>query len=516
MPRQVINARYELDELPLAKGGMGEVWGGRDTRLDREVAVKFVRIPAGEDDDDLLRRFLRESKITAALQHPGVPAVYDVGTHRGRPYLVMQRVRGITVADLIAEHERLSVAWSATIAAQVCSVLTLAHRASLIHRDLKPANLILEPEGTIKVLDFGLAVALDSTVFSRITHTGQTLGTPAYMAPEQVQAGISGPATDLYAVGCLLFEMLTGRQVFTGETAYSVMNQQADRAPTPVRELREDTPADIEALIAELLHKQPEQRPSDAGTVYRRLLPHTTDLRFLPGILHPPTLPNAVGMYAAVVAQIPTSTRTPAPTENAEPVMSEHQMHSPTVADADVDRARRTAAELAAQSRYGEAAETLKAVLPAAQGDTGLGSAEIAAIRHQLADVTFDGGDFRTAATEYEQLVEYSAADIDADTLLHVRLRAATCHALQGKISQALTELGSLLPDQQARYGPDDDRVLELRRQIGLLRLGAGDRAGAQRTLQGLLTDLIRLRRSDTPEAGRVRDLLTNLDRPPG
>lgn len=523
----MINDRYELAALPLARGGMGEVWVGRDVKLEREVAVKFVRLPEGEDDDDLLRRFARESRITARLQHPGVPAVYDVGTHRGRPYLVMQRIRGITIADLIAEQERLSIEWSAAIAAQVCSVLALAHRASLVHRDLKPANLILEPEGTIKVLDFGLAVAMDSSMFSHITRSGQTLGTPAYMAPEQVQAGLSGPASDLYAVGCLLFEMITGGAVFTGETAYSVMHQQVDRAPTPLRSMRPEVPPELEALVNELLHKHPEQRPADADAVYRRLLPHVVDLDFLPGVLHPPTLPNAVRMFATVVACVPDQPANavpPSPGDTDQPASSrEHEEPSPPASAirpsvqqaGEIERARRDAAELVAQFRYSEAADTLMPVLEEAQATLGESSNEVVSVRQQLADVLFDGGDFGRAVPIYDRLITQAADRIDADLLLRHRFRLATCHALQGRISRALDELHGLLVDEKARYGDDDDRVLDIRHQIGLLQLGAGDRADAQRSLGALLTDLERLRGPNAADTTKVRDLLTSISAAP-
>src|SRR4051812_25759167 len=119
---------------------MGEVWLGRDTKLDREIAVKFLRFPDGVPEEELVRRFHRESRITARLEHPRVPAVYDVGTHDGRPFLVMQRVHGISVADLVEEQGPLPIGWAAAVAAQVCAVLTAAHAASLVHRDLKPAN----------------------------------------------------------------------------------------------------------------------------------------------------------------------------------------------------------------------------------------------------------------------------------------------------------------------------------------------------------------------------------------
>mgnify|MGYP000380349427 CR=1 FL=1 len=163
--------RYELEQM-IARGGMGEVWLGRDVKLEREVAVKFIRFPDLEPDPELVKRFFREARITARLQHPGVPAVFDVGSHDGRPFLVMQRVGGISVADLVAEQGQLPVGWAAAIAAQTCAVLSVAHRAPLVHRDLKPNNLMVEPDGGVKVLDFGLAVALDRTDLSRITRTG--------------------------------------------------------------------------------------------------------------------------------------------------------------------------------------------------------------------------------------------------------------------------------------------------------------------------------------------------------
>lgn len=296
MARRVINHRYELEPFPIARGGMGEVWGGRDLRLHREVAVKFVRFPDDVSRDEFTRRFVRKSRITARLQHPGVPAVFDVGTtDQGRPYLVMQRIHGISVNELVAQHKRLPIGWAAAIAAQTCAVLTVAHQVSLVHRDLKPGNLMLEPEGTVKVLDFGLAVALELTDMSAITRTGQNIGTPAYMAPEQVQAGETGPYTDLYALGCTLYEMLTGRPIFTGANSYAVMNKQVDPPPTALRAVRSDVPDGLDSLVATLLAKNPSNRPDSAAT-YARLLPYVTGLGPLPELTAPD--PPPVRMYA--------------------------------------------------------------------------------------------------------------------------------------------------------------------------------------------------------------------------
>lgn len=513
-PRRRVEDRYELDHVPLARGGMGEVWTGYDTTLEREVAVKFVRLPGTDEDRELTRRFIRETRITARLQHPGVPAVYDVGSHEGRPYLVMQRIRGISVADLIAERERLSVAWSAAIAAQVCAVLAAAHLSSLVHRDLKPANLILEPAGTVKVLDFGLAVALDGNDLSKITRTGQSLGTPAYMAPEQVLAGRSGPRTDLYAVGCLLYEMLTGQQVFTGATAYSVMNQQVDQAPVPLLRVRPDVPVELDTLVTELLRKDPEDRPADADAVYRRLLPHISAPEFIPGILHPPNLPNPARMFAEVVARIPDRPTVPNRSSADAPSARARRGETAETGESSPDagrrrglaRARRDAAELASRSRYAQAADVLEHALESAED----GEPTLLPARRQLADALFDGGEFQRAAPLYERLLAEDT-DADADQQFHYRIRAATCHALRGDASTALAELSDLLAVGHQRFGPDDDRMLELRRQIGLLQLGSGHRADAEQTLQALLADLVRLRGSNHPGTVKVRDLLASL-----
>ncbi|NYH50456.1 serine/threonine protein kinase [Nocardiopsis arvandica] len=301
---RLLDGRYELGTAPLARGGMGQVWVGHDTRLDREVAVKFLHFPDGVEDTDMVRRFRREARITAGLQHPGVPAVFDTGTEDGLPYLVMQRIHGIGVHDLVAEQEWLSVGWAACVAAQVCSVLSVAHRARLVHRDLKPGNLILEPDGSVKVLDFGLAVALGRPDMSQITRTGHTPGTPAYMAPEQLLSGESTAHSDLYALGCVLHEMLTGQRVFSAQTSFGLASKQVNEAPQGICELRPEVPREIGDVVAALLEKKPEDRPRDANEVYGRLIGFVTDFEPLPGVLHPPSLPSPHRMYGTALGRV--------------------------------------------------------------------------------------------------------------------------------------------------------------------------------------------------------------------
>ncbi|MFC0540170.1 serine/threonine-protein kinase [Kutzneria chonburiensis] len=277
----IVADRYELDDLPLSRGGMGAVHGGHDQHLDRRVAVKFLHWPGGSDDE-LERRFVREARILARLEHPGAPVLYDFGAHEHRLFQVMQFIDGVTVADLVSEHGPVPVPWAASIAAQACAVLAAAHALGIAHRDLKPTNLMLCPDGSVKVLDFGLALLRESDL-AQFTRAGQILGTPAYMAPEQIQRGAAGPSSDLYALGCVLHEMLTGRQLFTGPTAYAVFDRQVNEPPPAVPGL----PTELAQLLKDVLEKDPSHRPADAAALYDRLLPVVTDLPPLPGFLDP-------------------------------------------------------------------------------------------------------------------------------------------------------------------------------------------------------------------------------------
>ncbi len=510
--RALINGRYELADRPGGKGGMSDVWFGRDIRLDRQIAVKFVRFPTEEPDDDYVRRFVRESRITARLEHPGVPAVYDAGSHEGRPYLVMQRIHGSSLGVLISEHGPLSIGWVAAVAAQVCAVLSAAHRASLIHRDLKPNNVMLEPDGTVKVLDFGLAVAPTMSDFSKITMTGQLLGTPAYMAPERIQANISGPAGDIYSLGCTMHELLTGERPFTGATAFEVLNRQVQEEPTGVRTVRRDVPEGLEALVLEMLRKKPEERPVDADAVYDRLLPFATGLGSVGSAVISPPGPNPVRRYATVVSRIYATGRhaaldAAAQRDNATPT-------APTLAltRIDLERALTEATELFEQSRYDQAAELLTRVLTTADGTPGLDD-EMLMLRSQQAEAWHEDGDYHRAGHAYEGLVGDLTArwGSRSEVVLNCRLKAATCHALTGDTRRALRELETLIRDETEVFGATDSRTVQIRRQFGLLQLGAGDRESAVETLADLTTDLTRAFGSGDTVATEVLDLMTTL-----
>ncbi len=513
-PRKVIDDRYQLEQLPLARGGMGEVWVGHDTRLDREVAVKFVRFTDGVPRDELIRRFVRESRITARLRHPGVPAVYDVGTHESRPYLVMQRIHGLSISDLLSHQTRLSPAWACAIAAQVCSVLVAAHEASLVHRDLKPANVMLEPEGTVKVLDFGLAAGLDLAATSQITRTGQHIGTPAYMAPEQVMAAMSGPRTDLYALGCTLYEMLTGRKVFTGTTSFSVMSQQVDETPVSVATHRPEIAAGIDRLVLALLEKKPENRPESAALVYRNLLPWISELGPVPGIPSVPAEASPAWMYANVVRLAFTdgpdaepagvaALSAPAP----KPALSE------PITRSQLEEARAHAASLASQGRYQEAADGLVSAVDAASSQFGVDDSDVLLVRLELANVLFDAGDYRAAAPTFRQLTDDLSVRDGPDTELPLRCRHqyAVCCASLGDVDAAIEAAEALLADELRLYTARDPRPPQLRREIGMWQLAAGRHDLARRTLDASIAGLIALYGEDHPDVAKVRAVVEGI-----
>ncbi|HWG98107.1 MAG TPA: serine/threonine-protein kinase, partial [Pilimelia sp.] len=304
-----LKERYQMGRFPLAHSGMGEVWTARDILLDRAVIVKLVG--GATMDADLVRRFRREALLTARLHHPGVPAVYDLGEHRGRPYLVLQEINGITLSDLVAEQGPLPVAWVAAIGAQISAVLLAARDLGLVHRDIKPSNAMLEASGAVKVLDFGLAVVHGDNRYPRITRTGQTLGTAGYLAPEQIVGDPTDHRTDLYGLGATLFDLLTGCPPFDGATTVTTMRRQLESAPPRPAQLRPDLPDPLDDLVHALLAADPRDRPDSAAQVYAALAPLADDLPPIPGVVADDADP--VRAYAAVVGRVPRAAGPAAP-----------------------------------------------------------------------------------------------------------------------------------------------------------------------------------------------------------
>jgi eukaryotic-like serine/threonine-protein kinase len=299
---RVILERYEL-AVPIASSGMGVLWEGADRRLNRKIVVKLIR-PGKRRDADAMRRFNREARITARLGHPGIPVLYDFGTDEGELFMVMEHVDGVTIADLIAEVVPVPIPWAAAIVAQVCAVLAAAHEQLLVHRDLKPSNVMIRPDGSVKVLDFGLAAALTPGEFSQITRAGEIPGTASYMAPEVAEGRQAEPVSDLYSVGCLLYELLAGTAVFANSDPVAEIEAHVSQEPVSVRFLRPEVPVELDALTRELLAKIPSARPSDARSVFARLLPYATDLSPLPGVIKSASAPNPSQLYAILQERI--------------------------------------------------------------------------------------------------------------------------------------------------------------------------------------------------------------------
>ena len=265
--------RYSVDEV-LGSGGMALVYRARDEELDRPVAIKVLADNLAADDA-FRRRFLREARLAAQLAHPNVVQVYDSGEAAGRPYIVMEYVEGETLAALIAQRGRLPPAEAVELALQVCSGLEHAHRAGLVHRDVKPQNLIIRGDGTIKIVDFGIARSAHGT---QLTETGSVLGTAAYLAPEQAAGEEVTPATDVYALGVVLYELLAGRTPRTAESLTQFLAHGHDQPIPALRELVADVPERLEDVVMRCLARLPEYRPPSAEALAAELAATSAEL----------------------------------------------------------------------------------------------------------------------------------------------------------------------------------------------------------------------------------------------
>ncbi|MEU3912778.1 MULTISPECIES: serine/threonine-protein kinase [unclassified Streptomyces] len=479
---RLIGERYELATV-LGQGGMGQVWTAYDKRLDRRVAVKLLRpdkvAGPGTVAEELRRRFVRECRVTAQVDHPGLVTVHDAGSDGDELYLVMGYVEGSDLADHLAAHDPYPWPWAVAVAAQLCAVLSAVHAVPIVHRDLKPRNVMIRPDGTVLVLDLGVASVMDTDT-TRLTSTGSPIGSPAYMAPEQAMSGAVGPYTDLYALGVLLYELLSGDVPFAGSTALGVLHRHLYEPPAPVRVRRPEIPQELEALLMRLLAKDPQDRPGSAQEVYEALAPllPAPGSRPVAGPLDPtrpflrPQAPWPDRQAAGGVPPMPATA--PAPPR-------------PDIPGA-VDEARK----LLDQGRLTQAVDILGGILPAAAAEHGEHSPVVRSLRKQYAATLMDDGQYRRALPELRRLAdEFPAGDPQA---LRLRYDAAQCLEQLGEPAAALAEYRSLLPLFENHYAnPDPGLPLEVRRRIAHLLLSLGDRAAAHDTLVRLLYDADRV-----------------------
>jgi eukaryotic-like serine/threonine-protein kinase len=254
--------RYRIEGL-LGKGAMGEVYRAHDPVIDRAVAIKVLRpeLIAGTGSDQLLERFRREARAAGRRFHPNIVAIWDFGDDNGTPFLAMEFVDGRSLDQLIRASGRLEPGQSVAIITQVLSALGFAHEIGIVHRDVKPSNIMVLPNAHVKVADFGIA-RIDASEF---TIVGDLLGTPAYMAPEQLTGGPVDHRTDLFAAGVILFEMLTGVKPFRGKSITDIMSFMEKRGPEDIRALNPAVPDALKRVITRSVAFDPEERFANAA-----------------------------------------------------------------------------------------------------------------------------------------------------------------------------------------------------------------------------------------------------------
>nr|WP_062338851.1 protein kinase [Herbidospora sakaeratensis] len=282
MNLDVVAGRFRL-VAPIGKGNMGEVHRAEDLQAgsvgERLVAVKQILHGRASLDPKAVQRFEREVRIMRRLNHANLPRTIagGVDTASGLPYLAMELLDGEPLGDLISENPQLPIAWVAALGAQMADALSAAHAMGVIHRDLKPSNAMLLRGGIVKVLDFGMGRIADDLEGGRLTSTGMTVGTARYMAPEQFRGSNVTQAADLYALGCVLFELLTGTPPFHSENHHELGEKHLNESPAPIKLIRSDVPDGLVRLVERLLAKDPATRPEDAVTVREALRPFATE-----------------------------------------------------------------------------------------------------------------------------------------------------------------------------------------------------------------------------------------------
>ncbi|MBX9247172.1 Stk1 family PASTA domain-containing Ser/Thr kinase, partial [Actinotalea ferrariae] len=268
---RILGGRYEVGEL-IGRGGMAEVHIGHDTRLGRTVAIKILRSDLARDPS-FQARFRREAQAAASLNHPAIVAVYDTGedifTEQGGavshvPFIVMEYVEGHTVRDILRDGSAVPLEEAVEITAGVLSALEYSHHAGIVHRDIKPANVMLTPTGAVKVMDFGIARAMADSA-GTMTQTQAVIGTAQYLSPEQARGEQVDSRSDLYSTGCLLFELLTGRPPFIGDSPVAVAYQHAREVAPPPSTFASDVPEALDRITMKALAKDREQRYSSAA-----------------------------------------------------------------------------------------------------------------------------------------------------------------------------------------------------------------------------------------------------------
>ncbi|MER7769355.1 serine/threonine-protein kinase [Kitasatospora sp. NPDC096140] len=533
----VLDGRYELVEK-LGQGGFGVVWRAQDARMRRPVAVKVIGHHGGDQAKAALR-FVREACAAGNLSHPHIVTVHDLGQcevgDREVTFLVMELLTGRTLTEVLREglpEPALGLRWGR----QISGALAAAHDAGMVHRDIKPDNVMITDAGHLKVLDFGIA-QLD-TGAGGLTTTGTIVGSPAYMAPERWTGGRVDGRADLYALGCVLVELFTGARPFGGDSTPVLMYQHLNEAPPALDPAQFGLPPQVAGLVAELLAKDPADRPADARAVERRLaelaaapvagagagsvaaVPTVVDRAPAeavapvdavapvgpvvppappaPPAVPPPAAPPVAPPAAPPVAPVAPPAAPPAVPGTPPSVLS--PLTTPPVLAAsppDAVRAalreRRSAAYRAATA--GESAIQLQAVAQECVAALGASDRDTLGTWRDFTWYLSRTGDLDGAIRLLTSVVDDMRSALgphDPDTL-GARYHLVWCVGESGAAVTAIRLLCELLPDLHAVWGPQDTRVLKARHDLAVHRANRDDLQGAVLELHGLLPDLARV-----------------------
>ncbi|MFJ7199208.1 MULTISPECIES: tetratricopeptide repeat protein [unclassified Streptomyces] len=510
---RLIQSRYRLLDL-IGRGGMGEVWRAQDESLGRHVAVKCLK-PMGPQQDQsftrvLRERFRREARVAASLQHRGVTVVHDFGEHEGVLYLVMELLDGRNLSQLLEDNKQhpLPVPDVVDIAEQVADALGYTHQQGIVHRDLKPANIMRLADGTVKICDFGIArLGHDIGFTSRLTGTGIAMGTPHYMSPEQISGGQVDHRSDLYSLGCVLYEIATGAPPFDLDDAWAVLVGHRDTQPRPLRTHRAELPGFFERVVLELLAKTPEERPVDAGDLRRRIivgrtgeqphLPSTGQVRLAPPV--PVVLPGqqlpawthgmttghkATGARpglappdhsAGLTGEWTTGTDRRGLTGELPPVAAERPTPSPELLSVLAGR-HSAGLNLGRLGHWEEAGEVHRAVAAEREHALGPDHPDTLASRYEIGFTLSRTGRASDALREFDRVArgrERSLGPDHPDTLA-ARQEAAYVLGRLGRHFEAHQAYAEVLASRERSMGPDHPDTLRCRHNLAfnLSRLG--------------------------------------------
>lgn len=508
---RLIQGRYRLLDV-IGRGGMGEVWQARDESLGRSVAVKCLK-PLGPQHDQsftrvLRERFRREARVAAALQHRGVTVVHDFGEYDGVLYLVMELLQGRNLSQLLEENKAhpLPVADVLDIAEQVADALAYTHEQGIVHRDLKPANIMRLTDGAVKICDFGIArLGEDIGFTSRLTGTGIAMGTPHYMSPEQISGTQVDHRSDLYSLGCVLYEIATGVPPFDHDDAWAVLVGHRDTTPEPLRAHRAEIPEYFQQVVLDLLAKTPEERPDDAKALCRRFGAagrHGQTHRPLPGprpeqpLSREPRLPSWTrGMTTGHKATGGAPTLGTALPDPAAGLTGEWTTYTdprggrllpPRVAPERPTPAPELLAVLAGRhsaglslgrlGRWEEAGEVHRAVAAEREHALGPDHPDTLASRYEVGFTLSRTGRAADALREFARVVEGRQRTMGADHPETLAARQETAYVLGqlGRHFEAHDVYAAVLDSRERTVGPDHPDTLRCRHNLAfnLSRLG--------------------------------------------